>query len=171
MATGSFYIRLFIKHALSMQNQFGANTDEKGLLDDLHAIQDLRPASKGQRFANYLIDYIIILGISFVLGVSIGVLMVVSEGSDNADAFGNLYFILFYLASIAYYTGFELGNKGRTIGKMLTGTYAVRQDGAPLTTKDALLRSLSRLVPFEVFSGLGDVPWHDSWTSTTVVDK
>jgi hypothetical protein len=39
-----------------------------------------------------------------------------------------------------------------------------------LTFKDALLRSLCRLIPFEVFSGFG-VPWHDSLTNTMVVKK
>ncbi|MBK6634385.1 MAG: hypothetical protein IPG38_08770 [Chitinophagaceae bacterium] len=52
---------------------------------------------------------------------------------------------------------------------MVTGTRAIRQDGNELTFKDALLRSLCRLVPFEVFSGFNILTWHDSWTETMVI--
>jgi hypothetical protein len=45
----------------------------------------------------------------------------------------------------------------------------ISSEGGELTMKDAFMRSLSRIVPLEVFSGLGDVPWHDSWTRTIVV--
>jgi len=62
----------------------------------------------------------------------------------------------------------EKAFKGRTLGKVISGTRAIRNDGGELTLKDALLRSLSRLVPFEVFSGFG-TPWHDSWTNTQVI--
>jgi uncharacterized RDD family membrane protein YckC len=58
---------------------------------------------------------------------------------------------------------------GRTLGKLITGSKAVREDGTSLTWKDACLRSLSRMVPFEPFSALGGAPWHDRWTKTTVV--
>jgi uncharacterized RDD family membrane protein YckC len=60
--------------------------------------------------------------------------------------------------------------RGQTLGKLFTGTRAIRTDGEELTFKDALLRSLCRLIPFEVFSGFG-VPWHDSLTITMVVKK
>ena len=59
--------------------------------------------------------------------------------------------------------------KGYTLGKLLTGTKAIRVDGLQMTFKDVVIRSLSRIVPFEVFSGLGDKPWHDSWSRTMVV--
>jgi uncharacterized RDD family membrane protein YckC len=69
---------------------------------------------------------------------------------------------------IVYYTLCEKLFKGYTLGKLITGTKAVRLDGSALRFKDALLRSLRRMVPFEVFSGFG-TPWHDSWTNTTVI--
>jgi uncharacterized RDD family membrane protein YckC len=61
--------------------------------------------------------------------------------------------------------------KGRSLGKWITGTVAVRLDGNTINWKDAFLRSLSRIVPFEPFSALGYAPWHDKWTETTVVKK
>ena len=44
-----------------------------------------------------------------------------------------------------------------------------QQELGELTFKDALLRSLSRCVPFEVLSGFSTLTWHDSWTGTMVV--
>jgi uncharacterized RDD family membrane protein YckC len=69
-----------------------------------------------------------------------------------------------------YYSLCEKLFRGQTLGKLITATCALRTDGEELTFKDALLRSLCRLVPLEVFSGFG-VPWHDAWTNTMVVKK
>jgi hypothetical protein len=56
------------------------------------------------------------------------------------------------------------------LGKLITGTRAIREDGVELNFKDAFLRSLSRLVPFEPFSiWSGNGIWHDSWTKTMVI--
>ncbi|TWW01222.1 RDD family protein [Chitinophaga pinensis] len=156
-----------------MQNQFGDNIHEKGLIEDLHAIQYTRKAEKTQRFVNYVVDYIIAVSIGLLF--SLGIILMVSALSDTQFDESNDFAGIFYLAMIggfvAYYTGFEYGNGGRTIGKMITATYAVRIDGSPLTLQDALLRSLCRLVPFMRFSGFADAPWHDQWTHTMVIKR
>jgi len=83
-----------------------------------------------------------------------------------------LYLMLAWiLIIVAYYTLFEFFAKGRTLGKMATGTVAVKEDGSRLTFKDALLRTLCRFIPFEVFSAFGYRPWHDSLTKTLVIKK
>jgi uncharacterized RDD family membrane protein YckC len=79
-----------------------------------------------------------------------------------------LFVVLEILNYLLYYTVCEKAFKGHTLGKLVSGTRAVRNDGGELTLKDAFLRSLSRLVPFEVLSGFG-TPWHDSWTNTRVI--
>lgn len=76
---------------------------------------------------------------------------------------------------IAYYTLME-STTGTTIGKLLTGTRVVYEAGRPITFGQAVLRSLSRIVPFEAFSILfadDDDPrgWHDRWPRTRVVLK
>ena len=131
---------------------------------------DFEYASTGQRFLNFLIDYLFIIIIpAFILGFMIALMHRADVYSqDDASTFGlgwNLAFILLY---VAYYTFCEFLFKGRTLGKLITGTRAVRTDNQPLTFSNALLRSLSRLVPFEIFSGFG-TPWHDSWTGTMVI--
>ena len=76
-----------------------------------------------------------------------------------------------YLVYPLYYTVFEAA-AGRTLGKFVTGTKVVDQYGNKPSTKDAFLRSLSRFVPFEPFSFLGNTArgWHDTWTNTYVVN-
>ncbi len=80
-----------------------------------------------------------------------------------------LSIVLGYINYLIYYIFCEMVFKGYTLGKLLTGTKAIRVDGLQMTFKDVILRSLSRIVPFEVFSGLGDKLWHDSWSHTMVV--
>ena len=130
-------------------------------------------ATTGQRFLNFLIDSIIIR-FTLVIGITIGFYVLVSpEFVERSLVFATSeYFILTfgvgYTSYIFYYTLCEKLFNGRTLGKLITGTKAVTVDGNSLTFKDALLRSLCRIVPFEPFSGFG-TPWHDSWTNTTVI--
>lgn len=133
-------------------------------------------ATTGQRFLNWLIDNLLMqLGLSFLTGMVVAVVFqainpallerMITEGTTE-----NLVFALVvgYVNYVFYYTVCEKLCNGYTLGKLITGTKAVRLDGTPLTFKDALLRSLCRIVPFEVLSGFG-TPWHDSWTNTTVI--
>jgi len=63
--------------------------------------------------------------------------------------------------------------KGKSLGKLITGTRAVNEDGSNVSPKAALLRGLSRAVPFNAFSALGSpaYPWHDRWTKTYIIDE
>jgi len=134
-------------------------------------------ASQGQRFLNWLIDNILLrLVVTYITGEMFVRLLfnmapeytirVFSEEGFEAYLISYLFIICHY---VFYYSICEAAFKGRTLGKLITGTRAMRMDGQELLLKDALLRSLSRMVPFEVFSGFGTRPWHDSWTKTTVV--
>jgi uncharacterized RDD family membrane protein YckC len=75
---------------------------------------------------------------------------------------------------ILFRAAFEGFTGGKTIAKFINGTRAVNEDGSRINFKTALLRSLSKAVPFEAFSALGaspPYPWHDKWTKTYVVDE
>lgn len=141
------------------------------LLGDLDEIVVLNYASQGQRFGNYIIDRIVALGFAILLGFGVSIIYSVPGGSADAVFEGLPLYVLMYSAYVSYYTLSEAFLKGRTIGKLITGTYAVTNNGEPVTFQLAFFRSLSRIVPFEVFSGLGSAPWHDRWTDTTVVKK
>lgn len=135
-------------------------------------------ASQGQRFLNWLIDNLFMrFALSYATGYAVGyILLEVAPDflvEIAYDEKGWRFYLLAYILGvfnyIIYYTICEKAFRGYTLGKLITGTRAIRNDGEELTFKDAILRSLSRIVPFEVFSALGNAPWHDSWTNTTVV--
>lgn len=122
-------------------------------------------ASKGKRFANYLIDviafYVLIIPIALIMGGAI------AEG--GAGLF--LYYLLVIGIMIAYYTFMEY-KYGKTLGKMITKCKVIDDEtGGKPTVRQAFLRTISRFVPFEGLSLLfGDKAWHDSWIDTSVVD-
>jgi uncharacterized RDD family membrane protein YckC len=135
-------------------------------------------ATTTQRFVNYLIDMLLVrFGLIWVTSTLIvQVLSVVSPEAVNdlangADS-GLIDLALVLLTQIFYYTICEKAFRGYTLGKLITGTRSIREDGDELTMKDALLRSLSRLVPLEAISiWFGRGPWHDTWTKTKVIQS
>ena len=132
-------------------------------------------ATKGLRFANYIVDYIV----QILLGMAIGfVLGVIAEFTGNYGVIDFFFFsgrlmefVFGYLVMLIYYITFETLT-GRTIGKYITNTKVVLYDGSKPTINEVLVRSLSRMIPFEHFSFLGDdgKGWHDSISKTYVVD-
>ena len=133
-------------------------------------------ASTGQRFLNYLIDNLFMnYGLSYLTGYAVGIMIgtlfpdFAAGFQENRLSLTLVSLIVSILNYILYYTLCEKLFNGYTLGKLITGTRAIREDGKPLTFRNALLRSLSRLVPFEVFSGFQIRPWHDQWTGTMVV--
>lgn len=163
--------------------QYIANSNEEheDLLGSETYVEDhFEYATQGQRFLNWLIDNLLMrFGLTYLTGWAIGFSLAIiapdfieelaySAGSMTAGFF-LLSMFVGYLNYIIYYTICEKLFKGYTLGKLITGTRAIRQDGKELTFKNALLRSLCRCVPFEVFSGFSTLTWHDSWTDTMVI--
>jgi uncharacterized RDD family membrane protein YckC len=145
----------------------------ENILDDVG--YTVTQASTAKRFANYFIDRIAIYLVwNFVLfKADEALLSLIYQYTHSAQlvfAFSYLITITFFVFILAI---LESVTGGKTLGKMLTGTRAVNQDGSRISAKTAILRCLSRLVPFEPFSALGSpsFPWHDRWTNTYVVDE
>ena len=158
-----------------MENTEGVQQDLLAAEDD--PVFQYEYATQSQRFLNFLIDNIVMrFTITYITGYGIGFSMaylfpeLMRNFLDNKNTVTILLvsYIVGIFNYIIYYTLLEKLLKGKTVGKFITGTKAIRNDGGGLTFKDALLRSLCRLVPFEVFSGFG-ILWHDSWTNTMVV--
>lgn len=151
--------------------------DDTGITGDLESLIQYDRATTGQRFLNWLIDNILMrFGLIYLTNYVVVFLLQtlapeylfrLAYEQDTWDLFLINYMIAIF-NYLFYYTICEKAFKGYTLGKLITGTRAVRQDGSELTFKDAIYRSLARLVPFEAFSGFG-TPWHDSWTKTTVI--
>ena len=153
------------------------NAAQPSILADIPAF-NYNYASSGQRFLNWLIDNLFMrFAVSYLTGAGIGVLLqlispeIIFELASGVRGF--IFWSVSYLINICnyrfYYTLCEKLFRGYTLGKLITGTRAIREDDAELTFKDALLRSLCRIVPLEVFSALAGFPWHDKWTKTKVV--
>ena len=60
----------------------------------------------------------------------------------------------------------------RTIGKLITRTKVVMENGEKPSSEAIIIRSLCRMIPFDAFSFLGDPSrgWHDTISKTYVVD-
>jgi uncharacterized RDD family membrane protein YckC len=133
-------------------------------------------ASQGKRFANYLIDLICFYIVVFAGGAALGIIIyfINPESSflqdESSSPWSGLVDRLLGLLLYGLFMSLTEGLfKGRTLGKLITGTIAVKDDGSPITWEDAFKRGFSRAVPFEPFSALGGNPWHDRWTDTKVV--
>jgi uncharacterized RDD family membrane protein YckC len=156
------------------------NAEQEDLLAEESYINNyFEYATQGQRFLNWLIDNVLMrYGLGYLTGMGVGFIIGIAAPGffENIAYSGGMFSTLFflgiligYLNYIIYYTLCEKLFKGYTLGKIITGTRAIRQDGEELTFRNALLRSLSRCVPFEVFSGFSTLTWHDSWTDTMVI--
>jgi uncharacterized RDD family membrane protein YckC len=153
------------------------NPAEQSFLADIPAL-NYNYASSAQRFFNWLIDNLLMrFGVSYLTGAGVGVLLqlispeVLFElaSGQRGFIFWVVSYFIFICNYLIYYTLCEKLFRGYTLGKFITGTRAIRDDDDELTFKDALLRSLCRIVPLEVFSALAGFPWHDRWTKTKVV--
>jgi uncharacterized RDD family membrane protein YckC len=153
--------------------------NETGFSQEVEQDMYVDPVSPGVRFVNYIVDQIAMLVILFVF-TFVWVAVAFSRGQKPEDLIitqdsnqARLISIIVGVSiTILYYTLYEGFTKGRTFGKMVTGTIAIKEDGSPFTFKDAFLRSLCRLIPFEALSTLFNYrPWHDTFTKTAVVKK
>jgi len=141
---------------------------------DMQKVKANQTVSGGLRFANYIIDFIAYLVLSLLVGMFLGFILLVT-GTD-ASWLDNMnmitqYFLAFIIMS-SYYILFE-GIFGQTLGKMITGTKVVTENGEKPSLDKIMTRTLCRFIPFEAFSflGPGAIGWHDSLSKTRVVSK
>jgi len=122
-------------------------------------------ASKGKRFANYLID--LVSFIFFYMFLSFFIPFLLEENNGLIDR------IISMIIYGVYYTVIETLLNGKTIGKYFTKTRTVNLDGTRPDFAIILKKSFSRIVPFNSFSFLGEksTGWHDKWSDTTVIDE
>ena len=118
-------------------------------------------AKKGIRFANYLID------LTITTAISTGLLIPIMESGGMEGILPNL---MGYIVSFTYYFIME-GVTGKTVGKYVTKTRVVTEDGEKPSMLNIVGRSLSRWIPFDAFSYLGSksIGWHDSIPKCRVI--
>jgi uncharacterized RDD family membrane protein YckC len=153
-----------------MQNEQPEQTHDLLSNFETHIVR----ATTGKRFANYIIDLVFFYLLIVIFGIIIAI--------ANPTAFENLasssgFNLLDRVYSLLLYGSYmflvEALFKGKSLGKLITGTRAVNLDGSRISTTTALGRGFSRAVPFNEFSALGSPanPWHDRWNKTIVMDE
>lgn len=137
--------------------------------------EQVQYATQGERFINFLIDNIAAYVLNNIFIAIVYVIIALVTGVEIARGFATNMLFTMPVAAVSefiFFTCMEALTKGRTLGKLVTRTQAVKaEDLSPISWKDAAIRSLSRLVPIEPFSALGNAPWHDKWSKTTVIKK
>jgi hypothetical protein len=121
------------------------------------------PADKSLRFANRLIDSLVIIYFLYSRLIEGRLLMKVGQYNE--------YLMLFLIEAaliIAYYLLLE-GIFKTTAGKCATNTVITDEDGNSPSFTKILGRTFARLIPFDALSFLGRRGWHDSMSGTYVV--
>lgn len=141
------------------------------------SIVEYNKSSLGLRFANLIIDRVVVFALFFLFGLfssityqllNIEFFINITDKLSNLSKIGDMiltstvYFL--YLLLMEYFT------KGRTIGKYITGTKVISTDGAEPSFRDYFIRNISRFVPFDALSFFGTNGWHDSWSNTRVIN-
>jgi uncharacterized RDD family membrane protein YckC len=127
-------------------------------------------ANSGKRLANFLIDRVVFMGLALIVGILLGIFYPESvSGLEHVNQLLDIIVTYFFYA--LYMSFIEAVTKGRSIGKFITGTKAVNEDGTDISVGTAFIRSFCRF-PIEQLSGLGKpcYPWHDQWSNTYVID-
>jgi uncharacterized RDD family membrane protein YckC len=140
--------------------------------------QDIRVeyATPLERFVHYVVDGLLFWAFNhYVVLAVVSALGILPEASVSINVFviSVSLFQLGYtvILKIAFFTLIEGATGGRTLGKLLTGSVATDEHCRPVSWKDACIRSLCRVIPFEPFSGLFGNWWHDSISHTMVLKK
>jgi uncharacterized RDD family membrane protein YckC len=158
---------------ITKRNHFCMENTEQHLFADPE--YQIVQAGSGKRLANYLIDLVLFYILLFLFGMVLAVLNpeAIDAISEDDTGFGLVDRLLSLVFYGLYMFVIEAIFKGKSLGKLITGTRVVKEDGSNITVKEAFLRGLSRMVPFNAFSALGTpcYPWHDRWSGTYVIDE
>jgi uncharacterized RDD family membrane protein YckC len=135
-------------------------------------IREFVVAGRGRRFLTFLVDYVgEFLAVIFAAIIALAVWPGFYGWLEGAGTVEEL--LIGIGVVLLYYIGFEsLG--GRTPGKWICGTRVIDDNGNQPSFGQVIVRTFSRLVPFEALSLLftddNDLrAWHDRWSRTRVV--
>lgn len=154
-------------------DSFEEDTDLVYRLNRSYESETGTAAGLGKRFANFVLDSIFYYIFSFIIGAVMAIFMVAYSPSSLSlfDSDNKLinYLVGLTVMFIYYITSEAL--TGRTLGKLITGTKVVDENGLPPGFKTVLLRTVCRFIPFDGLSFLFDdnSGWHDKLSGTKVV--
>ncbi len=139
--------------------------------------REVNLASQGLRLAHFIIDKIIIIGVTYLLAIILAIisykaLVMVATPFFYLDLGIYAFYYDFFSLGIfvLYYFITELTMR-RSIGKFVTGTVVIDEYGNKPETGILVGRSFARLIPFEALSCVAGRMWHDKLSRTYVVKK
>ncbi|MBX7227255.1 MAG: RDD family protein [Chitinophagales bacterium] len=151
------YVSYFVLNNINPIKRKIANTDNDQIVDYIHA-------SKWQRFFHFFVDTLLCLLLltGFVLGLA-------PKFWINSDL-GDLTTIslIYIISSLIYFPFFEY-ILGATPAKFFTQTIVVNENGEKPSFKSIVIRTLSRLIPFDGYSFFFTQGWHDIISKTQVI--
>lgn len=120
-------------------------------------------ASKGIRFVGYLIDLLGMVSVGFIIGVALALMekdYLLEQINDRI--LGLIMLFVYYLLTEGVFN--------QTLGKIITRTKVVTEDGLEPEFPQILKRTLCRIIPFDAFSFLtSETGMHDRISKTLVV--
>lgn len=133
------------------------------------AKREVKIASAGKRFAHLFLDMMV-----FVFPIQIIQIFVFMSNNDPFDReYQTINYILGLLFYVVYFGGYFCAEYffGITLGKLVTGSVVINKYAEKPTVKEAIVRTIVRIVPFEPITFLFGRGWHDRWSETWVVSK
>jgi uncharacterized RDD family membrane protein YckC len=138
--------------------------------------KDVNTVTGWARFGHYALDVIFYDIFAMILAVPIVIiLMTLGMDVENIGEGSGWYNILDRLISwLVLYPGYYIlfeSTMQSTPGKIILGRVVVDEYGEKPSFLTIVKRSYSRVVPFEAFSCLSNLGWHDTWSDTFVIRK
>lgn len=140
-------------------------------------------ATKWRRFANFAIDYFLVVVIWFAILFVLETLWLEFRRYDfhtenppnfppkyDKDVCAAIATVLAGIVSAAYFL-FAEWTFGRTIGKLLTRSSVVDESGQRASFKQIVKRTAIRFIPWDCLTFLKESSrgWHDKFSKTTVI--
>lgn len=148
-------------------------TANQNLLQDIEEeMLSRKDATIKLRFVNYIIDLLSFYAIIITLILLVALTAYgsrVFQVIENLDELSD--FVLLHVLYGLYMLVIEGVFKGKTLGKLITGTRVVHQGTTSFSWRDAFRRGCMRMIPLEYVTGCVGSPFHDQWTETRVIKE
>ena len=144
------------------------NGEQTFIEKKLYRYRELNYVDGWARFGHWLLDYVFRIIFEMAIGVVIGIVLALTQSLDilddpSIDTYNSIFSWLIFQP--LYYFIFEVAMQASP-AKAILGRIVVDEYGNKPTTKQIFIRSVSRVVPFEAFSCLSPLGWHDNWSNT-----
>ena len=143
---------------------------------DIYLLEEIspfnKPASKFKRLFNLVVDYCFV----FVLLIVVFFVLILAGAEEWVPTREHSEELTRQVISVGalfiYYVITEYFWSGKSLGKFITRTKVIMQNGDSPNLKAVLYRAFTRFIPFEFLSLLVDnQTWHDRLSGTIVIEE